>query len=223
MPVGSGVTVRGGPGALADALGGIARKAGATIRIDVARRRGSLTRERPRDGRRARERRRDSGPRRRLGRRSRDRRSPSWSIRCDLPPTFVERMRHYRARGVTAKINLALDRRAGVHGARRRRGAARAAACSSRRTSTTSSARSTRRSTARCRPSPGSRSRFRAMTDRSLAPDGRARDVDLRALRAAPSARRGTGATTRGAVSAVMRVARAARPGPSVDRRDARS
>ncbi len=29
---------------------------------------------------------------------------------ADLPPTFVDRIRNYRARGVTAKINLALDR-----------------------------------------------------------------------------------------------------------------
>lgn len=106
MPVGSGVTLRGGPGALADVLVKIAGRAGARVRTD-ARTTRIVTRKGKASGVVL-----DNGeeldakvilaavdPKRTFI----DLIDPS-----DLPPTFLERVRHIRARGVTAKINLAL-------------------------------------------------------------------------------------------------------------------
>ena len=107
MPVGSGVTVKGGPGALADALAAIAQKNGAQLRVD-----SRVTQIMIENGRAvsvvlengdqltARAVVAAVSPRQVLT----DLVAPG-----DLPPTFLERARHIRARGVTAKINLALD------------------------------------------------------------------------------------------------------------------
>lgn len=107
MPVGSGVTVRGGPGALGDALVAIAKKHGATVFTDAR-----VTRILTEDGRAA-------GIVLENGDTLQARAvvaaiSPKQALTelippTDLPPTFLERVRHIRARGVTAKINLALD------------------------------------------------------------------------------------------------------------------
>ena len=80
--------------------------------------------------------------------RSDSRRSLKLVDPVDLPPTFLERMRHYSRARRHREDQPGARRGAGLHRARRRRRAARAAACSSRPTSTISSARSTRRSTA---------------------------------------------------------------------------
>ena len=89
----------------------------------------------------------------------------------DLPPTFLERVRHIRARGVTAKINLALT----GHPCSPSWMAIRCRCgddCSSRPMSIISRARSMRPSTGRCPPSRGSKSSMPTMTDPSLAPEG---------------------------------------------------
>jgi phytoene dehydrogenase-like protein len=106
-PVGSGVTVRGGPGALAAALAEIARHSGAEIRTDAAVAHISV----------------------------RDRRATGVVLQNgdaiaaravvstldlkrtmlglvdqeELPQMFTDRVRNFRARGVTAKINLSLS------------------------------------------------------------------------------------------------------------------
>jgi phytoene dehydrogenase-like protein len=107
MPIGSGVTLRGGPGALADALVAIARRAGAEVATDVrvaqvmcesGRATGVILENGAAIAARAVVSAID--PRQTLL----DLVDPA-----DLPPSFTERMRHYRARGVTAKINLALS------------------------------------------------------------------------------------------------------------------
>jgi phytoene dehydrogenase-like protein len=106
LPVGAGVTVRGGPGALAAALVAEAERAGAKIRTGV--RVARLTADNGRvtgvvleDGEEI----------------------PATTVVSaidpkqtflelvdagDLPPTFRDRAANFRARGVTAKINLAL-------------------------------------------------------------------------------------------------------------------
>jgi phytoene dehydrogenase-like protein len=108
LPVGSGVTARGGPGAVAEGLARIATKAGVTIRTSAR-----VARITARDGRvtgvvl-------DAGDEipARVVLSAVDPRQTFLKLAdaADLPPTFVERIRHYRARGVTAKINLALDK-----------------------------------------------------------------------------------------------------------------
>jgi phytoene dehydrogenase-like protein len=107
MPVGGGVTVRGGPGALADALAKIAADAGVSVRLDTRVRQVMVT------GGRAAGVVIDTGdeiPARTVvaaidpKQLAIDLVPPS-----DLPPSYLERMRHVRARGVTAKINLALS------------------------------------------------------------------------------------------------------------------
>jgi phytoene dehydrogenase-like protein len=108
LPVGSGVTARGGPGAVADALAKIAAKAGATVRANAR-----VARITTREGR-VKGVALDNGdeiaahavvsaidPRRTF---------LTLADPADLPPSFVDRIRNYRARGVTAKINLGLDK-----------------------------------------------------------------------------------------------------------------
>jgi phytoene dehydrogenase-like protein len=107
MPVGSGVTARGGPGAVADALVGIAKRAGADVRLAsrVARiqtKHGRVSSVVLASG--------DEIAARAVVC-AIDPRQAFVSLvdPMDLPASFVERMRHYRGRGVTAKINLALS------------------------------------------------------------------------------------------------------------------
>ena len=107
MPAGSSVTVRGGPGALAEALAAIATRHGAAVRTD-ARVTNILT-----SGGRA------TGVVLESGEQVTARAvvaaiSPQAVFgglvnAIDQPPSFRERIGHIRARGVTAAINLALD------------------------------------------------------------------------------------------------------------------
>ena len=106
-PVGSGVTARGGPGALSAALSDAAARAGAAIRTNARAARIAV-----RDGRAA-------GVVLDTG----EELTASVVVSAvdprrtfldlveadDLAPSFVERIRHFRARGVTAKINVALS------------------------------------------------------------------------------------------------------------------
>ena len=107
MPVGSGVTARGGPGAVAHALAGIATKAGAKVRLAsrVARiqtQHGRVTGVVLASG--------DEIPARAVVCAIDPRQAFVDLVDpMDLPASFLERMRHYRVRGVTAKINLALS------------------------------------------------------------------------------------------------------------------
>jgi phytoene dehydrogenase-like protein len=106
-PAGSGLTVRGGPGALTRALAELAAAAGARVRTGAR-----VERLLVRDGRvtgvglvggeeiNARVVVAAIDPKRVF---------TELTDPADLPPTFLERMRHVRARGVTAKINLALS------------------------------------------------------------------------------------------------------------------
>ena len=98
----------GGPGALAEALAPIATRHGAAVRTD-ARVTHILTTGGRATRRRARERRTDSGASGGRGDQSAGRLRLDSGRAADLPPTFRERIGHIRARGVTAKINLALD------------------------------------------------------------------------------------------------------------------
>ena len=107
VPVGSGVTARGGPGALAGALAKIAANAGADLRTDarVARvltKQGRAMGVALADGEEiaARAVLAAIGPKPLMA----DLVNPP-----DLPPSYAQRMRNVRARGVTAKINLALS------------------------------------------------------------------------------------------------------------------
>ena len=107
MPVGSGVTARGGPAGLARTLEKVARQAGAEIRTNARVRRVLVERNRA------------GGVVTETGEiieaptivSAVDPRQTFTSLIDPVaaPPTFVERMRHYRVRGVTAKINLALS------------------------------------------------------------------------------------------------------------------
>jgi phytoene dehydrogenase-like protein len=104
---GQGRHVKGGPGALSEALAAIATRYGATVRTDAR-----ITRVLTEDGR-------ASGVVLENGDQISARAivaaiSPSQVFvdlvsPADLPPTFRERMSHVRSRGVTAKINLALN------------------------------------------------------------------------------------------------------------------
>jgi len=107
IPVGSGVTVRGGPGALTQRLSELARNAGAEVRVGIPVSRVIL------QGRRA------AGVELADGQRI-DARIVLSAIdpvstflqlvdAAEVPPTYLERMRNIRARGVLAKINLALS------------------------------------------------------------------------------------------------------------------
>jgi phytoene dehydrogenase-like protein len=107
VPVGGGATVRGGPGALTQALAELARRAGATLTTGAR-----VTRLLVRQGR-------VTGVALESGAEiaaqavvsAVDPRQTFLNLTdpADLPPSFLERVRHYRARGVTAKINLALS------------------------------------------------------------------------------------------------------------------
>ena len=107
-PIGSGITARGGPGALAEQLATIARTAGATVRTDA-----HVTRVLTKDGR-------TSGVVLDNGDEILARAvvaaiDPKQALLnlvppVALPPTFRDRIANIRARGVTAKINFALDR-----------------------------------------------------------------------------------------------------------------
>jgi phytoene dehydrogenase-like protein len=107
FPVGSGVTAVGGPGALSRAIASAAGQAGATIRTDarvirILMRDGKVTGVALASGEEIRGRAVVSGvdPRQTLL----DLLDPT-----DLQPVFRERVRRIRARGVTAKIHLALS------------------------------------------------------------------------------------------------------------------
>jgi len=107
FPVGQGGTVKGGPGALSEAIAAIATRHGATVRTDAR-----ITRVLTEEGR-------ASGVVLENGDQISARAvvaaiSPTQVFAdlvspADLPPTFRERMSHVRSRGVTAKINLALN------------------------------------------------------------------------------------------------------------------
>jgi phytoene dehydrogenase-like protein len=106
MPVGSGVTARGGPGAVAQGFVKAAERAGARVRtgarvIRILSSGGRTTGVALEDGSEIGARAVISaiGPKQTFLRLC----DPS-----DLPPSFVDRIRHYRTRGVTAKVNLAL-------------------------------------------------------------------------------------------------------------------
>ncbi len=107
FPVGSGITAKGGPGAVTQALSAIASKAGAEIVTG-----SKVVRISVRDGR-------ATGVELENGQ-SHEARAVVAAIDprramldlvdpAELPVRFRERMKHIRARGVTAKINLALS------------------------------------------------------------------------------------------------------------------
>ncbi|MCR4375091.1 MAG: NAD(P)/FAD-dependent oxidoreductase [Acidobacteria bacterium] len=107
MPVGGGVTMRGGPGALAEALAGMAEAAGARIRTSarVARvltQGGAATGVVLNTGE-------EIGAHAVVA--AVDPRHLCLNLidPADLPPTFLQRMRQVRGRGVTAKVNLSLS------------------------------------------------------------------------------------------------------------------
>ena len=188
VPVGGGVTVKGGPGAVTQALAAIATKAGAQI-VTGAR----VTRIGVRDGR-------ASGVELDNGQALEARAivaaiDPRRAILdlvdpVELPVRFRERMKHIRARGVTAKINLALSGAPVVPGAGGRcRATARALPRGAERG--LHRARVRRREVRRDLGRALARSRG-AERPRSVARAGRpARDVDLRAVCAAATARHG--------------------------------
>jgi phytoene dehydrogenase-like protein len=106
-PVGSGMTARGGPGALAEHLATIARTAGATVRTDAR-----VARVITKDGR-ASGVALDNGDEI-LARAVVAAIDPKQALLnlvppVELPPTFRDRIANVRARGVTAKMNFALD------------------------------------------------------------------------------------------------------------------
>jgi phytoene dehydrogenase-like protein len=107
VAVGSGITARGGPGALAEAVAGIATGAGASLRSDarvanIVTKNGRVTGVALESG--------DELSARAVIAAI----SPKTALlqlvsATDLPPSFATRMRNVRARGVTAKINVALS------------------------------------------------------------------------------------------------------------------
>ena len=109
MPVGSGITLAGGPGALTAALATVAEQAGVNIRTNacVARLRvvnGNVTGVVLDNGD-------EIGAKVVLAAISPKRVFQSLVDPADLPPTFQQRVRNIRTRGATAKINLALSER----------------------------------------------------------------------------------------------------------------
>ncbi len=107
MPVGSGITVVGGPGALTAALADVAARAGAKIQtgVKVARVRvvnGNATGVILENGD-------EIAARSVLAAISPKAVFQSLVDPADLPPTFRQRVHNIRARGATAKINLALS------------------------------------------------------------------------------------------------------------------
>jgi phytoene dehydrogenase-like protein len=107
IPVGSGITARGGPGAVAKAFAAAAEKSGADIRLGARVARIGVTNGRATSVVL------ESGSEIGAGAvlSAIDPRHTFLRLcdPADLPPAFLERMRHYRARGVTAKLNLALS------------------------------------------------------------------------------------------------------------------
>ena len=107
MPAGSGVTMKGGPGALAAAIADVARAAGADIRTDVRVtqiliEKGAATGVLLANG--------DTLQARTILAATSPKLALTGLVAApDLPPSFVQRMGHVRSRGVTAKINLALS------------------------------------------------------------------------------------------------------------------
>ncbi len=109
LPVGSGMTVAGGPGALSRAIQTVAETAGARVRLHapVARIRtvgGTATGVILEDGE-------EIASRIVLGALDPKTTMQQLVDPADLPPVYSERVRHIRARGVTAKVNLALSER----------------------------------------------------------------------------------------------------------------
>ncbi len=109
MPVGSGVTVAGGPGALTAALAAVAERAGASILTDARVTRvctvnGAATGVVLADGQ-------EISARFVLA--AIDPKAVFQTLvdPADLPPAFQQRVRNIRARGATAKVNLALSER----------------------------------------------------------------------------------------------------------------
>ena len=106
-PVGSGVTARGGPGAMSEHLATVARTAGATIRTDA-----QVARVLTKEGR-------ATGVVLTNGDEITARSvvaaiDPKQALLhlvppMELPPTYRDRIVNVRARGVTAKVNFALD------------------------------------------------------------------------------------------------------------------
>ena len=107
VPVGAGATARGGPGSVADALIKVAAKSGAKVRTQSHVVRLLTKNERVRGV--------VLGTGEEIAAKAVvcaiDPRQMFLQLvdPIDLPPTFVERIRHFRARGVTAKVNLALS------------------------------------------------------------------------------------------------------------------
>ena len=107
MPAGSGVTMKGGPGALATAVAEAARASGADIRTDVrvaqiVTEKGAAAGVLLANG--------DTLQARTILAAISPRLALTGLVGApDLPPSFVQRMRNVRSRGVTAKINLALS------------------------------------------------------------------------------------------------------------------
>ena len=109
MPFGSGITVAGGPGALSRAIQTVAETAGVKIRTNTAVARirtagGAATGVILDDGEEI------------AGRIVLSALDPKTTLQqlvdpADLPPVFAGRVRNIRARGVTAKVNLALSER----------------------------------------------------------------------------------------------------------------
>jgi phytoene dehydrogenase-like protein len=109
MPCGSGMTVAGGPGALSRALQTVAETAGVKIRTNTAvarirTRGGAATGVILDDGE-------EIAARIVLGALDPKATLQQLVDPADLPPVFAERVRNIRARGVTAKVNLALSER----------------------------------------------------------------------------------------------------------------
>jgi phytoene dehydrogenase-like protein len=109
LPVGSGITVAGGPGALSDALAAVAEKVGVRVRTGAG-----VARIQTKNGRATGvvlENGEEIAARFVLA--AGDPKSTFLKLidPADLPPTFLQRVRNIRARGVTAKINLALSAR----------------------------------------------------------------------------------------------------------------
>jgi phytoene dehydrogenase-like protein len=106
-PVGSGVTVMGGPAALARALVNVAEGAGAQLRTNarvsrITTRNGAAVGVALESGE-------EIGARAVVSAIDPKQTFLSLMEPSDLPPTFLTRIRNIRARGVTAKINLALS------------------------------------------------------------------------------------------------------------------
>ena len=107
MPAGSGVTMKGGPGALAAAVADAARAAGADIRTDVrvtqiVTVKGVAAGVLLANG--------DTLQARTILAATSPKLALTGLVAApDLPPSFVQRMQNVRSRGVTAKVNLALS------------------------------------------------------------------------------------------------------------------